>query len=275
MKKHLLLALPLAALVLAACGQKTTTPPGGQNPPTEKLYTKVGLVQAIKFDSNSGVMAEFGTLSPTALPKSPDPSTLDTCQLGDGVNALIQLTTPVINSSYGPLDAGDAITFKKNGMAFATISRMDMQPQALPNYVYQARNLVLSGLSDLTLSVPGATGGFPAFTDVSFPVPNPAFSLTKPTDLKTITSTTNFTWTGASNDPAAVVLFFVKQGNMPFFFCTARDDGSFTIPSDFQDVLKAQKFTQGIAGAVQSLTQVKTSGDALLIMQSLSGVGDF
>lgn len=64
MKRHLLLALPLAALTLAACGQKTTTTPGGQNPPANKLYTKLGLVQASKSDTSSDVTAIF---TPSAL----------------------------------------------------------------------------------------------------------------------------------------------------------------------------------------------------------------
>lgn len=209
------------------------------------------------------------------MPELTDPSSLDTCQLGNIGQVFARLTTPVTNSFTGSLDAGEAITFKKNGMAFANVTRMDMQPQASPNYIYRAENLVLSGLSGLTLSIPGAVSGFPAFTDVPFPVASPAFSLTTPTDLKSITPTTTFTWTGASNDATAVVFFGVLQGNTLFFFCTARDDGSFTIPSDFQDVLKAQQFIKGKAIALQSLTQFKTSGDALLVTQSFSSVGTF
>ena len=83
-----------------------------------------------------------------------------------------------------PLDAGDALTFKKNGMAFVNVPRMNQVPQATSTTGrYQADNLVLSGLSNLTLSIPGAAGGFPAFSDVPFPVPNPAFSLTRPLTL--------------------------------------------------------------------------------------------
>ncbi|WP_161884299.1 hypothetical protein [Deinococcus alpinitundrae] len=181
-----------------------------------------------------------------------DPSTLDTCQLGNSGNALTQLLSPVTNSFSGPLDAGEAITFKKNGMTFAALARMDLQPQATPNYVYEAQNLVLSGLSDLTLNIPGASGGFPAFSDVPFPVPAPAFKVTMPTDLGAVTPTTRFAWTGASNDPAAVVFLGVLKGDTPFF-CTAHDDGSFTILNDFRDVLNAQKFVKGPAVVVQSI----------------------
>jgi len=269
MKMHLRLALPLAALALAACGQKTTTPPAS------KLYTKLGVVQAAKSDTSSDVLARFATITPTALPELTDPSTLDTCQLGNSGNALTQLLSPVTNSFTGALDAGESITFKKNGMAFATLARTDLQPQTASNYVYEAQNLVLSGLSDLTLNIPGASGGFPAFSDVPFSVPAPAFKLTAPTDLGAVTPTTTFAWTGASNDPAAVVLLGVLQGNTPFFFCTARDDGSFTIPSDFRDVLNAQNFVKGPAVVVQSILHLKTSGDALLVTQSLSSVGHF
>ncbi|WP_161884298.1 hypothetical protein [Deinococcus alpinitundrae] len=59
MKMHWLLALPFTALTLAACGQKTTTPPAS------KLYTKLGVMQAGKSDTSSEVLAKFATITPT------------------------------------------------------------------------------------------------------------------------------------------------------------------------------------------------------------------
>ncbi len=274
MNRRPLLSFLLPAVLLAACAQKAAVPTT-QDQPTAKLYTKLGLVQSFKGSKSSGVSARFSSIAAAALPEAQNNSTLDTCQLGSALEPFGQLLSPITNVLSGPLDAGEALTFKKNGMAFVNVPRMNQVPQATGTTGrYQADNLVLGGLSNLTLSIPGAAGGFPALSDVPFPVPNPAFSLTAPADLTSITPVTAFTWTGASNDPAAAVLIGVKQGDLAFF-CSARDDGSFTIPSDFQDVLKAQKFTKGTAGVLQSLTQLKTSGDALLVLQSLSSVGDF
>lgn len=271
MKRHLLLTLPLTALALAACGQKTTTPPGGQNPSTDKPYTKLGFVSSTSSNGGASVCGGFFSISPAALPQVRDASTLNTCQLGKGPNDLDQALSPVTMLTPGTsLDAGDQLTFKKNGMAFASVPRMNVQLQAVqPNYIYQAGNLVLGGLSNLTLSVPGAAGGFPAFSDVPFAVPNPALSIQTPADRTAVKLDTTFTWTGASNDPAATVFLIVGQNNLEFT-CTARDDGSFTIPSDFQDVLRANKFTVGALLAVQVIAHIKASGDALMLTQSSS-----
>ncbi|TSA80316.1 hypothetical protein FNU79_16835 [Deinococcus detaillensis] len=270
MKKLTLLTFPLAALALAACGQKTTTPPGGQNPPANKLYSKYGNVMYMNNGNGAGsvgVIGSFHNINPTALPKALDPSLLDTCQLGNGEAYVSSL---LFTTSGTALDAGAALTFKKNGVTFASLPRTEEKTQAIgPEYLYSAQPLVLNGLSNLTLSIPGAAGGFPAFTDVPFFVPKSAFKITAPVDLKAVTATTQFTWTGATNDPAAVVVFLVGQKEISFF-CTARDDGSFSIPSDFQDVLKAQNFTKGVAAAIQSLTRFETNGDALLALQNLS-----
>ena len=275
MKKRLLLAFPLSVLTLAACGQKTSTLPGNQNPPGSKLYTKLGLIQAISGIPNQGVLARFNTISPVTLPEMQDTSKLDTCQLGEPSKAFSQLYNPVTKFLSVSLNAGDMLTFKKGGMTFADMPLMEKQTQAQPIYSYQNIGLVLSGLSNLTVSIPGVTGSFPAFTDVPFRVATPTFSLMGSTDLAAITPTTVFTWTGASNDPLAMVFFnFIAKGSS-VFFCTARDDGSFTIPSDFQAVLKAQNFTKGSATLIQSLTHLDTSGDALLVTQSLSVLGDF
>jgi hypothetical protein len=252
----ILLALPL----LAACGGSE-----GTVTPTPTTYTKLGLVQYIDFGKESGVVANFRTIAPTALPGARDTSSLDTCQLGqpDGV---IFGGIGLTNIEGTSLDAGATVSLKKNGAAFASLPR-DSQGTTY-SYVLPV-NLV--GQSNVTVSAAGAEGGFPAFADVPVLAPAQASSFTSPADLKAVKASTTFTWKGASNDPDATMVLGVKQNSSSLtFYCLARDDGSFSIPADFQSLLTNQKFTVGELQGVQIINRSLVSSGALFYSQRLT-----
>ncbi len=119
--------------------------------------------------------------------------------------------------------------------------------------------------SGLTVDVPGASGGFPAFSGTPFPTTPQAVTLTAPAD-GSVTSSTTFAWSSPSNDPNTLVLIGgVQPSPAASFVCFARDDGSFSFSSATQAQLATAGFTQGqLNHTGRFAVRTTVQGDAVL-----------
>lgn len=170
------------------------------------------------------------------------------------------------------LDAGDPLTVNANGSVYATLTRQtsEVEGETLYSYITDFMNPPAPPLPDtgLTLDIPGAEDGFPAFAGVALPSVA-AFALTGPEDTTAITTGTTFTWSGGANGTNIAVVLFgsgeVGEAETVSFACYARDDGSFTFPADTQAALNEAGFTTGsLVSAGRLASSSQTQGDALL-----------
>jgi hypothetical protein len=164
------------------------------------------------------------------------------------------------------LDAGDPLTVTANGQPYTTLNR-----QVQGDIITYGTNFMApppAPLPDaLSIAIPGAEGGFPAFS-AAFPSV-PAFALTSPADVGNITVDTTFTWTGATADAAVLLIGGqeLDEDTEVVFFCVTRDDGSFSFPPQTQEELAQAGFTSGFLGAAGRLGSASyTQADAALTL---------
>ena len=229
-----------------ASAQATVTVASAEPGPFMVGY--VGLVSHAIPDMGDVGTATGAFYSVTTLPPVPDEGlTLDTCLVftEDELDDLPPPTVPGPELEPDPalLDAGDTLSVYANGSLYGTLERSAELDLGLITYL----SAVLPPLPEagLTIDIPGADDGFPAFSRVPFPdVPN--LNMTAPADLGAITRHTTFTWTGSSD--GVVFLFGVGEnsaGEAVGFGCVVRDDGDFSFPAQTQAELAAAGFETG------------------------------
>ncbi len=237
-------------LVLAACGVTVTPPDAGTgNGGGATTYTKTGAVVLSRYSSvlgggeqtqtvGSGV---FNTASfrnaPPSLANSDIP---DSCQLGNPTQP-----DPIDTPQSAPtLDAGSKLILKSGAQTYTTLPKQSQNGDIL----YGDGTTPLPNLpSQLSVQVPGAPDGFPAFT-ASFPPTPQKVKLTAPAIDRTVTPDTVFRWSNPSGRADTVVLFSISQTapDTSFsFLCFARDDGTFSFPNAVKAALSGRGWKSG------------------------------
>jgi hypothetical protein len=236
----------------------TTNPPSG-------TVNKIGIIAlaggAGVANTSFDYWGGFGSFqTTTAAPFNPYEPT-DLCFVAEVQNTAppTNPTTPSQDPVY--LDAGDALTLKSNGSTYAVFPKK-INDKGEVGYVSTAELAAPTGT--LMLDIPGASNGFPAFSNVTMPAVADDFSFTPSNGA--ITADTRFTWTGSG--PGAMVLFgsgTAPTGNMVYLFCSLKDDGEYEFPADVKSQLTGLTNGRwGVAYRINSRTE--TRGDAALIM---------
>ena len=237
---------------------------------------KIGVVELWENNQNQAIgrnaIGLFYSLA-TPLPSAP------TNQFGipaDECRLFTQSTVPkFVDLSPGgsdrvALQAGDSPTISTPSGVYATLERQLNPPPFLTDFY---GNLIYahgaSPLGDLPASarvtIPGVTGGFPAF-NAAMPTPPNDFVLSASSALDAITANSTLAWTGAAS---AGSLFYVEGqsvshgGATLYFRCALTDDGNFGFTAGQKTSLPD---TYKITLARRVVNRAEVIGDSALLM---------
>lgn len=240
--------VPLALLALAACNQA----PAPKSEPVGKLggvsvvRTRVnGLGTTYQSTAAGGA---FGLLpAPQSLPVGAPQ--LDSCTVTDSASPTAALPFDPLPANVSSLDAGDPLLLKTSDGASVQLNRRTVSGQTFYTSALGEAGIFPSGPlpTHLTLDIPGAEGGFPAFKDVSVPSVIP-LDLTAPALDQPVSADMTFTWAARTAQPGDTAYVFLGGtqfvgGSVVGFFCFARDDGNFTLPATTKTELLNKNFT--------------------------------
>jgi hypothetical protein len=265
------LAFVLLSGLFVACGTSSPTDPN--NPPggTTKIK-QLGSVsltettaQGITTRGASGSFFEYSEA--VDVPNNPQFLDEDTCVIVTVAEDEIPPTTPE-GPTATSLDAGEALTL--NDGDYSTLLKQVFEDSIV--YLSDVSTPLLPFPTSVTLDIPGATNGFPAFENVTFPSIPAAFTLTEPSDPSTVTKATTFAWTGAASSDSVMQLVGSGPGSGDIevvFSCVASDDGSFSFPAQAQSQLDALGFTTGsLSFANRSAIKQEVDGEAALYVST-------
>jgi copper(I)-binding protein len=176
--------------------------------------------------------------------------------------------TPVPYPTTTSLDAGPQLTVSAGGNTYATLDKQTVENSIFYTTDFMNPPAVPLPDSGLTVSIPGAQGGFPAFTNAAFGN-GPSFTLTAPADPNNITKSATFSWSGSSSTSIVILTGSGQNasGKAVTFSCIAEDDGSFAFPAATQAELDAAGFTTGsLTAAGRSNYEIYREGDAVLFL---------
>ena len=168
-------------------------------------------------------------------------------------------------STPAALDAGTPLVLRTAQASYAQLVR-----SAGPQYTYRSTVPALPAPpAGLVLNIPGAKGGFPAFSGVPVPVSDPP-RLTVPAAGESFTVNTAFTWSNPTKDPNATVLLTgMSDDSDVMFTCLAKDDGTFTLPAATAAQLRALGFESGtLTGVGRTVSRTFRSGSAALTVRT-------
>lgn len=263
------LAFILLGMMVVACGTSTPTDPN--NPPggTTKIKQlgSVSLVettaQGITTRGGSGSFFEYSET--IDVPNNPQFLNEDTCAVIAIDEGEVPPTTPDTPTATS-LDAGEALPL--NDGDYTTLPKQVFGNNIL--YTSDASTPLLPFPTNVTLDIPGATNGFPAFENVAFPGIPAAFTLTEPSNPSAVTKATTFAWTGAASSDSVMQLYGSGQGSDDtnvVFSCLASDDGSFSFPAQAQSQLDTLGFTTGsLSFANRTAIKQEVEGDVALFV---------
>lgn len=261
-RAHLLSALTLSVLLAACAGTPTAVAPQtGAIPGAGLAASAVGAAGYVHLKAFRGpgsnepfsllqARATFQSLPQAALDLPATGQAPDTCTVVAANDRAAWVPEPQLGAGTAPLSAGNEVTIRAGSSAYLTLVG--------PPAYFSGLSYTFSGLPvGLNVSVPGAAGGFPAFQ--SAPVPNlpKALTLTSPADKNAVRLNTTFSWSEPQHGSALVYFWGRGPQNSLYFYCTARDDGSFTFPAVTKAALLQLGFSSGRlseAGRVNALT---------------------
>jgi hypothetical protein len=241
----------LSCAFLASCTNTTTPEPTPTLPePTPLTITQLGVVS---LESTT-----FGVSSSATFSKSPESldikegnaftSLMDTCSITAANDAAPAFpgSTP---KDATPLDAGEVLVVRDGTTPYLELTKDPSDTQF--TYTSSAEGELPE--TPLTLSIPGKD--FPAFADKPFETV-PTFELTAPTNVTSITATTEFTWTGTSEN--AVIRLDVSQSEPELTItCFAKDDGAY----QFSEATKTELATKGfVSGQLSTILSGRLAG---------------
>ena len=269
-----LTVLSILCLALAACGAPddpdNQPPPGGADEVTKTGYVSLAQTSVQGQTTYSGNGTFLGFQEPRKLPTSGNFFPNDVCYVSAGSDTGGGTTDP---NPPTFLDAGDALTLRANGTPYATLTKEDMDDGTVL-YASGPTTSLPPFNAGLTLDVPGAADGFPAFSGVAFPVPPADFTLTAPADPYVVTLDTVFTWSGADPSETGMRLAGTGQGagdQAVNFTCFAVDDGSFSFPSTTRGELEGFGFTTGFLDTASRVNYASQQrGDVGLVLSALN-----
>jgi hypothetical protein len=261
MKRFFVLLFLAICTFLASCN--STSNPTNPNNPTPGTVNKVGIVALATVSGVPGYELWSGVgsfVKAAGTPVNPyEP--IDRCVAATIPSASTpgSPTTPSEDPVY--LDAGDALTFRMNGSTYAVFPKKVDDKGVLG---YQPTTTFAAPTSTVSLDIPGASNGFPAFSNVTMPSVASDFTFSPSSGV--ITADTRFTWTGSST--GAMVLFGNGKnaaGDSIFIFCSLKDDGEYMFPADVRTQLAG--LANGKLGAAYRInSRIETRGDASLIL---------
>jgi hypothetical protein len=227
--------------------------------PPSVAVNKVGIVALATIagtDFWSGVGSFTKAAGAFANPYEP----LDLCAVATVDSTLPPNPTEPPDEKPVYLDAGDALSFKTNGTPYATF------PKQVKDEVigYAPTAPLTAPTGTVSFDIPGASGGFPAFSNVV--MPSLASDLSFQPASGVITPDTRFTWTGSSG--GAMVLFGGGQtptGDPIFLFCNLKDDGEYMFSTDVKAKL-ADMMGGKLQAAYRINSRIETKGDASLVL---------
>ena len=235
---------------MVACGEATI--PSAAVP--------VGVVTLFARSGDSGYVARpEGLFALASGPPTVDSrSTVDTCQVADYVPQSTSI-------SVVQVDAGDSLVF---AVGAATTLLRPIKRFGITVYAAQPAEIGFEPGAEVSFTVPGAGGGFPAMTISSLT----AAALTSLTPVSTRPPTDQpleFTWSPAGDDSSKLelLLIYARQGTTEFneqVVCDWRDDGT--------GVIRAQHLGGWSLSEVQRIevsryrTQRQEVGDTVLVL---------
>ena len=178
---------------------------------------------------------------------------VDTCEIDGGEDGDLGL-------DLNPISAGETITVSSAAGTYATIVAMTIPDLSI---VYGTQDELATPLpQNLIIDIPGDE--FPAFANVS--VPNaPPLDISPGSD-DTITADTEFQWTPSSVafSTVAIEATYTSANASVDILCVARDDGSFSYPTDIRDMIGSAQASFVILS--RSTFDIVDSGDSRLII---------
>ena len=237
---------------------------------------KIGVVELWESTQNQAIgrnaIALFYSLA-TPLTNAP------TNQFGipaDECRFFAQLSTPkFVDLSPGgsdrvALQAGDSPTMATPSGVYATLERQLNPPPFLTDYygslIYAHGASPLGNLpASAQVTVPGITGGFPAF-NTAMPTPPNDFVLSASSGLDAMTANSTLAWTGVASVGS---LFYVEgqsvahAGTTLYFRCALTDDGSFGFSAQQKSSLPD---TYKITLARRVVNRAEVKGDSALLL---------
>jgi hypothetical protein len=271
-------------VLLTACGGGTGDPntdPDPNNPPAGATFKKLGFVTLVESSFNggisrtgSGVFLEPAEATPVSTNDQFIP--LDTCIVIVSSSDTDPEPTPDPDEPKY-LDAGEALTLTSGDTTYATLVKSPPPPGGIPLPItYSSASETLQEFpASLTLNIPGAADGFPAFSNVAMPTIPPDFELTlSASEGIKITKDTTFAWTGQGSDDTVFGIIAYDFSRVSetasetlALICYARDDGSFALPDTTKAELDAAGFTNiELSTAFRQSNLTQTNGDAALIL---------
>ena len=168
------------------------------------------------------------------------------------------------------LQAGDSPTLATPSGVYATLERQLNPPPFLTdfygNLIYAHGASPLGNLpASARVTIPGVTGGFPAFS-AAMPTPPNDFVLSASSNLGAITANSTLAWTGAATTGS---LFYVEgqsvaSATAPLYFrCVLTDDGGFGFTAGQKTSLPD---TYKITLARRVVNRAEVTGDSALLM---------
>ena len=274
-QKSLALVSTLLLLFLTACqSTPSVINPGGDG------VTQLGLISvsetvAANQVSAFGTFIGFETELPDAFVSNPYAGELDECTVTSaGETPAPTVPTPVDDpDSTTSLDAGSELTLRANGASYATLPKQTTTSNGKTNISYVSSESLPSPIpSGLTVSIPGSSGGFPAFSDVAVGEVA-SFSLTSPEASEQVTPDTTFTWTGSGSSTTYVTIvasaFDFTTSESTTVSCLVADDGNFSFSASTRSEMGAT-FESTFFSASRTSYRVEQKGDAVLILSASS-----
>ena len=180
---------------------------------------------------------------------------VDTCEIDGG-----EVGDLGLDLLANPISAGETITVSSAAGTYATIVAMTIPDLGI---VYGTQDELATPLpQNLIIDIPGDE--FPAFANVS--VPNaPPLDISPGSD-DTITADTEFQWTPSSVafSTVAIEATYTSANASVDILCVARDDGSFSYPTDIRDMIGSAQASFVIL--LRSTFDIVDSGDSRLII---------
>lgn len=261
------LAFVCLSLLLVACGSSTNsnTPPGGTTKIKKLGYVLLSETTAGGFTTRNGSGFFFEYSEVVDIPENPQFLENDTCAVVAIEEGETPPETPNAPTATS-LDAGEKLSLNNGDYD-------ELIKQVFEGDIFYSTDMTTPLLpfpASLTLDIPGATGGFPAFTGVTFPSIPAAFTLTEPSNTSAVTTSTTFAWTGAGSSDSVMQFYGFGDGadnKTVVFSCVATDDGSFAFPVQTQSELDALGFSTGSLSFVNRFAaKQEIEGDVALFV---------
>lgn len=263
-------AILSALFALTACGGSNSGNPGGGGSGgggNSNTITRVADITLTDVSSTRGGAAFFYSYS-AAIPTPTLSPAASGCTVYNQSPVQPVPPNPIIPGGAipTPIDAGTPVLIKSGGSTYATLNR------SINGSDIRYNGFGSGAIPDgATVDIPGAVGGFPAFSGLAFPS-SADFTFSATPSTGAVTKDSTFSW--GSGQANSLMMFSSlsadASNNIKGFSCVVADTGSFSLPAQTKSQLDAAGYTSGsVQFVARYTTRIEVQGNTALVLKVL------